>query len=157
VVNAALGRQRVSLVNQGHHYIKEVRYNGLVVSDSTFVVDGSPGRLEVILDDKPAAIGGVVEVDGNPLSKASVVLTSWPMPSDGMLSSLKKATGSASGNFRFGGLPPGDYRIVAVAPEAKDKLDEPGVLGRLFSSADTVTLSPGGFEDLHLKPADPTH
>lgn len=155
VVNAALGRQHVSLVNQGHHYIKEVRYNGLVVSDSTFVVDGSPGRLEVILDDKPAAIGGVVEVDGNPLSKAYVVLTGWPMPSDGMLSSLKKMSGNDNGNFRFGGLPPGDYRIIAVAPEVKDKLDEPGVLGRLFSSADTVTLSPGGLADLHLKPSDP--
>jgi hypothetical protein len=111
-------------VNQGNHYIKEFRYNGLVVSDSTFVVDGSPGRLEVILDDKPAAIGGVVQVDGNPLRMAYVVLTSWPMPSDGMLSSLKNTSGNDNGNFRFGGLPPGDYRIVAAAPEVKDKLEE---------------------------------
>ncbi len=74
-------------------------------------MDGSPGRLEVILDDKPAAIGGVVEVDGNPLSKAYVVLTSWPMSSENMLSSLKKTSGNDNGNFRFGGLPPGDYRI----------------------------------------------
>jgi hypothetical protein len=157
VVNAALGRQHLSLVNLGRHYIKEVRYNGLPVAEGTFVVDGSPGRLEVILDDKPAAIGGVVEADGNPVSKPYVVLTSWPLPSDGMLSSLKKASGNDNGIFRFGGLPPGDYRIVAVAPEVKGKLDEPGVLGRLLSGADTVTLSPGGFEDLDLKPADPSH
>ncbi len=156
IVNAALGRQRVWLVNLGRHYIKEVRYNGLPVADSTFVLDGSPGQLEVILDDKPAAIAGVVEVDGNPLSKAYVVLTSLPMSSD-MLSSVKKTSGNDNGIFHFGGLPPGDYRVIAVAPEMKDKLDDPGVLGRLLSGADTVTLSPGGFEDLHLKPSDPLH
>ena len=157
VVNATLGRQSIGLVNLGRHYIKEIRYNGLPVADNTFVLDGSPGQLEVILDDKPAAIGGVVEVDGNPLSKPYVVLTSWPMPSDGMLASPKKTSGNDNGIFRFGGLPPGDYRVIAVAPEVKDKLDDPGVLGRLLSSADTVTLSPGGREDLHLKPSDPLH
>jgi hypothetical protein len=157
VVNAALGRQSVSLVNMGNFYVKEVHYNGLPVADGIFVVDGSPGQLEVILDDKPAAIGGVVEADGNPLSKPYVVLTRWPMSPDGMAGAVKKISGNENGKFRFSGLPPGDYRVVAVAPEFKDKLDEPGVLGRLLAGVDTVTLSPSGFEDLHLKPADPLH
>jgi hypothetical protein len=156
IVNAALGRQQLSLVNLGNFYIKEVRYNGLPASEHRFVVDGSAGRLEVVLDDKPAAIGGVVEDDGNAVAKPYLVLTSWPMSSDGMFSSVKNVTGDENGKFRFGGLPPGEYRVVAVPQGSREKLDEPGVLSRLFSGAESVTLGPGGSQDLHLKVVDPS-
>lgn len=156
VVNAALGRQIVSFSNLGNFYIKEVRYNGLPVAGNIFVVDGSAGQLEVVLDDKPASIGGVIEDDGNAVSKPYVVLTSWPMLSDGMLSSLKNVTGDASGKFRFAGLPPGDYRVLAVPQTSKDKLDEPGVLNRLLSGAESVTVGPAGSQDLRLKVVDPS-
>lgn len=156
VANAALGRQTVFFSNLGNFYVKEVRYNGLPVAGNIFVVDGSAGRLEVVLDDKPASIGGVVEDDGNAASKPYVVLTSWPMLFDGMVSSLKNVTGDASGKFRFGGLPPGDYRVLAVPQNSKDKLDEPGVLSRLLSGAESVTVGPGGSQDLRLKVVDPS-
>jgi hypothetical protein len=154
IVNAALGRQVISLVNLGNFYIKEVRYNGLPVGEGRFVVDGSPGRLEVVVDDKPGAIGGAVEDDGNALSKPYVVLTSWPMSSDGMFSSLKSMTGDENGKFRFGGLSPGDYRVLAVPSGSKQRLDEPGVLDRLLSGAESVTVGSGGSQDLRLRAVD---
>ncbi len=156
VVNAALGRHIVYFSNLGNFYVKEVRYNGLPAPGSIFAVDGSAGQLEVVLDDKPASISGVVEDDGNAMSGPYVVLTSWPISSDGMLSSLKNVTGDANGKFRFGGLPPGDYRVLAVSQMSKDSLDQPGVLNRLLSGAESVTVGPGGSQDLRLKPVDPS-
>jgi len=156
VVNAALGRHIVYFSNLGNFYVKEVRYNGLPAPGSIFAVDGSAGQLEVVLDDKPASISGVVEDDGNAVSRPYVVLTSWPISSDGMLSSLKNVTGDANGKFRFGGLPPGDYRVLAVSQMSKDSLDQPGVLNRLLSGAESVTVGPGGSQDLRLKPVDPS-
>jgi hypothetical protein len=154
VVNAALGRQVISLINLGNFYIKEVRYSGLTAADGHFVVDGSPGRLEVVLDDKPGAVAGIVEDGGNALSRPYVVLTSWPISSDGMFSSLKNVTGDENGKFRFGGLTPGDYRVVAVPSGSKERLDEPGVLDRLLSGAESVTVGPGVSQDLRLRVVD---
>src|SRR5579871_389783 len=156
IANAMLGRQEISFINMGNFYVKEVRYNGVPLSGRRFVIDGSPGLVEVVLDDKPASITGAVEDFGNPASKPFVMLTNWPISSDGMASASKNVNGDEQGKFRFTGLTPGEYRILAVPAEARQILQEPGVMDRLFSTADSVTVGPSESKDLRLKLVDPT-
>jgi hypothetical protein len=76
---------------------------------------------------------------------------------ESLFQDFKAMTGGDDGSFRFAGLAPGEYRILAVPLETKDKLDEPGVLERLFVGALKITLDRGDSQNVQVKPVDPTH
>jgi protocatechuate 3,4-dioxygenase beta subunit len=160
VPNAPWSRMTVSLINLStSFYVREIRYNGNPVSGNAFNVtsNASSQTVEIVIDDKPALVSGVVAKDDQPLSKPYVVLAKWPFTAEDLFESVKHTTGGDDGSFRFAGLAPGEYRIVAVPPETKDKLDEPGVLERLFAGAAKITLDRGDFQNVPLKPTDPLH
>ena len=156
--NAPWGRLMVSLINlSSNFYVREIRYNGNSVSGNAITLAGdSPSQtLEIVIDDKPASVRGVVANNDEPLSKPYAVLAKWPFTAESLALDLKNTTGDEKGNFRFAGLAPGEYRLLAVPPESKDKLDEPGVLERLFAGALKVTLDRGDFQNIQVKPSDP--
>jgi hypothetical protein len=158
--NAPWGRLMVSLINlSSNFYVREIRYNGNPVSGNAITLAGdSPSQtLEIVIDDKPASVRGVVANNDEPLSKPYAVLAKWPFTAESLALDLKNTTGDEKGNFRFAGLAPGEYRLLAVPPESKDKLDEPGVLERLFAGALKVTLDRGDFQSVQVKPSDPLH
>jgi hypothetical protein len=160
VPNVPLGRMNVSLTNlTAGYYVREIRYAGNPISGNSFTLsrDVPSQTIEIVIDDKPAFISGVVSKDDQPLNKPYVVLAKWPYSSENLAQSVKEANGDEAGNFRFAGLAPGDYRLVAVPQESKAKLDEPGVLERLFVGATKLTLDRGDRENVTLKPSDPAH
>ena len=69
----AKGRVRFTGVPMGQHrlmvqgigagnYIKEIRYNGLTISDGIFTpIPGAPGQLDIVIDDHAAVAGRVPE------------------------------------------------------------------------------------------------
>jgi hypothetical protein len=158
LVNLPLGRQSVSLLRaRGGFYLREIRYNGHAQPDNAFTLDPNSAAqlLELVIDNRPAAITGVVEDDDNPVNKPYVVVTRWPY-SAGMLNlSLRKIGGGDDGRFQFRGLSPGEYRILAVSDANKDQLNQPGVLDRLLPAAEKITLDRAGIQDVHLKLTDP--
>jgi hypothetical protein len=90
--------------------------------------------------------------DGDtPLSRAHVVLVRWPVSLEDVFLSARDTDADDAGRFQFSGLPPGDYRILAIAPDAVDKLDEPHVLERLLPRAEKVSLTGGASQNLQLK------
>lgn len=91
------------------------------------------------------------------MNKPYVVLAKWPYSVENLAQSVKDANGDEAGNFRFADLAPGDYRLIAVPQESKAKLDEPGVLERLFVGAAKLSLDRGDRENVTLKPSDPAH
>ena len=158
--NAPWGRLSVSLINlSSSFYLREIRYNGNPISGNAFSLSSEvPSQsLEIVIDDKPAVVSGVVAKDDQPLSKAYVVLAKWPFTAENLSLDFKAATGGDDGSFRFAGLAPGEYRILAVPPETKDKLDEPGVLERLLVGAAKITLDRGDVQSVQVKPTDPMH
>jgi hypothetical protein len=139
-------------------YVKEIRFNGRIVTDP-IALDGSSGTqsLEVVVDDQPATITGVVSDGDHSVSKPYVLLIRWPMPAELAYARPQGAAGDDGGQFRFTDLVPGEYRAIAVSQSNRDMLDEPGVLQRFLSSAETITLSRGGVQAITLKLVDPSH
>lgn len=156
LVNLPQGRELVSLQsNRAGYYLREVRYNGRPEPETIFTVDpgASQQLLELVLDNKPGAIAGVVEENDNPVSKPYVVAAKWPY--SGETVELHRSFGGADGKFRLPALSPGEYRVLAVSDANKDKLIDPAVLERLLPYAEKVTLGRGATQDVHLKLVDP--
>jgi len=157
--NQPLGRKYVELLRAPNGlYLREVRYNGIAQNEAAFDLDGGSQAhiVELVLDNKPGAIRGVVQEGDKPVYQPYVVAARWPLSSDMLTSSVHKLEGGADGKFTIGGLSPGEYRIFAVSRAASDKLSDPSVLQRLLMSAEKVTLDRGGIQNVELKPADPS-
>jgi len=151
----ALARERLTVSGLGTgYYVKEVRYNGIALTDNIFTTDGaSPSQsLEIVIDDKPATVSGTVTDGDKRVGKPYVVLVRWPASPENIFLATKHTTGDDNGQYRFAGLPPGEYRVLAVSPETVPHLDEPGVLFRMLSGADTVNVDRGASQNLPLKP-----
>jgi len=151
--NVSYGRRRLDLTGiDNSYYVKEVRYNDAVISNNIFTVSG-PGILQVIVDDKPANITGVVSESDHPVSYPYVVMAKWP--SEESVPRPSYTSGGTEGKFQFAGLAPGEYQIFAVSNSDVAKLDEPGVLGRLLAGAEKISLDPRSSQKVTLRLTDP--
>ena len=139
-------------------YAKEIRFNGRVVTGDPITLDGRSGAqsLEIVVDDQPATVTGVVTDGDHPVSKPFVFLTKWPMPAELAYVRPQGADGDDDGQFRFTDMVPGEYRAIAVSESNRDVLDEPGVLQRFLNNAETITLTRGGVQTMTLKLVDPS-
>ena len=139
-------------------YVKEMRLNGRVVTDNPIALDGSSGAqsLEIVVDDQPATLAGMVSDGDHRVSKPFVFLTKWPMPAELAYARPQSMDGDDDGQFRFTDMVPGEYRAIAVSQSNRDMLDEPGVLQRFLSNAETITLTRGGVQAITLKLIDPS-
>jgi len=135
-------------------YLNELRYRGTAQPGRRFDFSGD-GSLEVEIDTQPGIVNGTVADRDRPVEDADIVLVRWPLYPDDPFQGVTHATSDEDGSF-LSTLPPGEYRAFALAPETKDKLNEPGVLERLSARAERVTLSRGGSENLSLDVEDPS-
>jgi protocatechuate 3,4-dioxygenase beta subunit len=140
-------------------YVKEVRFNGVVVTGNPITLNssGDVQSLEIVVDDQPAALTGVVSDGDHPASKPYIVLSKWPLAAELAYVRMERADGDDDGQFRFADLAPGEYRAIAVSQTNRDMIDEPGVLQRLLTSVDSITLSRGSVQAIGLKLVDPAH
>ena len=154
--NVEIREQRLVIDPPAPFYVKEVLYNGARLAGTTFAVDAFAGTqtLTVVIDDKAASVSGRVERDGDADQPADAVICRWPVGAS-PYSAVKRAPVDDNGKFQFSGLAPGDYRLFAILRSTRKKLEEPGVLDRLLRAADTISLTPGGFQNVTLKPAGP--
>jgi hypothetical protein len=157
LVNLRLPEQRVDISGVPEsHYIKEFRYNGTRARGNTqrlnLQLDPSAmaHSLEIVVDDKPASITGSVTDRDRAVSDPYVVMVPWPLSSPEALWPVLKAAGDEDGKFKFAGLPPGEYKILAVSPAVQEKLSEPNVLERLLVNAKTITLGASAFQTVPL-------
>jgi hypothetical protein len=136
--------------------LQQVRFNGKEPG-RTFEWTGQ-GELEVQIEDQPAAIAGAVTNDNQPVPDAILVLVRWPIPAgqNAILRALIRTNAGQDGRFQVTGLSSGEYRVLAVPAASKETLEEPGVLDRLLSRAEKVTLTRGGAASVNLRVIDPT-
>ena len=134
----------------GRFYVKEIRYNGLIVADGVFTpIPGAPGQLEIIIDDHAATISGTVAERDKVSGGVMVAAVKWPMSSDAPFSTVS-AMADEQGRFQIGGLAPGEYRILAVTTGDLAQM-QPDTVNR----AEKVTLERGGSQTVSLKIVDP--
>jgi hypothetical protein len=130
-------------------YVKSVVINGVDVTDQPFDF-GRDGRrfedVEVVFSGNPASVAGrVTDARGDAVANASVlVFTSdssrWHIGSRW----IKTATSNAEGAFAIGGIPPGEYRAVAVAGLDRVARQDPvALLRELTVFATRVTAAAG--------------
>ena len=122
---------------------------------ASFSWNGS-GSVELVLDDQPASISGVVTVRDQPVKDAVINLVRWPPPAGGYGGqSIKIGVTDEQGRFRLGGLPPGDYRVWALATNGLLWLDKTSgeLLERFSRNAESVSLQRGGSQEIQLRAA----
>jgi hypothetical protein len=144
---------RVSVSGLGdRYYVKEVRLDGRAAPDGVVTLyQGS--QVEVVLDDQPASLTGSVAEADKPFSQPLVFVAKWPS----LEATHPPVTGDNDGKFQIAGLEPGEYRVLAVqsTPLPDGQQIKSQMLGRLWSSAEKVTVERGGSRNVTLKLSDP--
>lgn len=134
------------------YYVKEIRLDGRAAADGVVrLYRGS--QLEIVIDDQPGAITGSVTDGDKPFSQPLVFVAKWPS-----LEVLDRpVTGDNGGQFQIMGLTPGEYRVLAVqsAPLPDGQQIWQGMLSKLWSGAEKVTVERGGSQTVPLKLSDP--
>lgn len=131
------------------HYVKEMRYNGVAQPWPMLTPNphAASHTLEIELDDKPATLSGTVMDGRRPAPQARV----WLIPAGGGHAEAQTKDGDEKGAFRFAGLAPGEYRILASEPLAGQRLHAPGGLERALANARTLTLGPRAAQTVTLE------
>jgi hypothetical protein len=144
---------RVQLSGLGDkYYVKEIRVDGRATPEGAVTLQQG-SKLEIEIDDQPAAIAGSVTDGDKPFSQPLIFAARWPS----LEAPFRPATGDNNGRFQITGLPPGEYRILAVqsAPLPDGQQIGSQMLTQLWSSAEKVTLERGGAQSVSLKLSDP--
>ena len=135
------------------NYVKETRYNGIPVDDLVLPLDRSAmtQSLTILIDDKPAAVTGVVTSGDKPVGEPYVILAKWPLPGGDSPYSPARVAGDDKGKFQFTGLTPGEYRIVALRSREEDDNRAPGALERALEGAKKIELGPSAFQNVTVE------
>lgn len=145
---------RVSVDGLGNkYYVKEIQVDGRAAPDGVGrLYQGS--QIEIVIDDQPAAITGSVSDGDKPFSEPLIFAAKWPSLA---VATLGPVIGDNSGQFHITGLDPGEYHALAVpsTPLPDGQQIGSGMLGKLWSDAERVTVERGGSKAVALKLSDP--
>ena len=142
-----------------NYYIRSLSYDVLSWPGNMFLIHaGAPAqRLDIVLSDRAATLNGSVRTSNGAVAPdAKVLLTRWPadVVSDYPFA-VEEAAAGPSGNYFFAHLRPGTYRAIAVPATVRAKLEEPGVMLALFSSAESFDVAESASSVRQLSPVTP--
>jgi hypothetical protein len=135
------------------YYVKEVRVNGVAVANGSVTLCAG-SRLEIVLDNKVAALS-ISATDGDKPASESIIVFQ-KSPQSRLDRQEPRPTVNKSGSLQVTGLAPGDYRVMAVRLVARpDGEDSMLISPRLWDRATTITLGPGDAKSISVKLIDP--
>lgn len=139
------------------YYVKELRVNRSIVPGVVFHFDNGAldNTVDVVLDDKPASLTGVVTEGDRPVPNPAVVCVPWPLNPSEVVFALRTVRGDEAGHFRIGQLAPGDYRLIGGPARLVTQVQRPGELERLLRGGKTLHLTAGAAPVLDIKSAVP--
>jgi protocatechuate 3,4-dioxygenase beta subunit len=155
-LKAAPGRARVTLNGQVAGWaIRAVRYGGVDVTDSgiEFKPSEDVADLEVELTNRLTSLSGLVSnAKGEALKDYSVIV--FPSDRDKWTPNsrfLRTARPDQDGRYKINGLPPGDYRVIALDYVDPNEWNEPEFLERIRPPSSAVSLGEGEAKSLDLR------
>lgn len=83
------------------------------------------------------------------------MLVRWPPSPVDLFSSVVASTSGDDGRFLFGGLAPGEYRILAVQEGSRSRIDRPKVLEYLLNKAEKLYVAEGQIQNLIVSVSEP--
>ena len=107
-------------------------------------------KLTVVIDDKPGAIAGAVMSGGKPVSRPFVIARKWPPQAIQTPSGMAAAKGDEAGQFRIGGLVPGDYHVIALRSLDPGTASQ-AALERALAAAQKIEVGPGNVRNVTLE------
>ena len=130
-------------------YLKSVRYANQDATDSGMDLSaGASGSMEVLVNPNGAEISGVVAAeDGKPMAGITVAL----IPNSRRYRLFKSDTTDQSGVFRFQGVAPGDYKLLAWEDVVSGAWYDPEFLKPLEGKAEAVTVKENDRTNVTLK------
>ena len=132
-------------------YVKTARFGAIDALNPPFRIDGSDGRLEIVVSRNPGSLDGAVLDDAlKPFPEATVVLV--PEPPRRQRFDLYYAAGSdTSGRVHFDGLAPGDYKLFAWDDVPADAWQDPDFIRKYENLGKPVRISEGSQESVDVK------
>ena len=143
-----------------HAYLKALQVNGQLLPDTNEAFSPStegPTSILLTLSNTAGSLDGLV-VGGAPRRQlnATVILMATQGGQD-LPVTIKLAAADAAGHFTIGGIPPGDYSVLALGDLEWGSAYDPEVLSRYHSYASHISVAArsGQRITLHLVGASP--
>ena len=137
-------------------YVREVFYNGTPLRGSTLPINpgASSHKLEIVVDDKYGSLAGSVTDGSRGVPAMMIILKDFTRVEDlYILGTFSRPTGPDEG-MPAAQLAPGDYRVLAFTAAQQMRIHEAGVLERMLSTAQRVTVSPGSAQTVTIRLSD---
>ena len=145
------------IVSDSGPYVKEIRYNGTPLRDATLPINAGAvaHKLEIVMDDTYGSLAGSVTDGSRPALDVQILIVKDSARVDNMaLQPPGYVTTGPDGNFPATRLAPGEYRAIAFLRTQQTKIHEAGVLTRLLSTAQKITIAPGGTQTVTIRLSD---
>jgi Carboxypeptidase regulatory-like domain len=152
--NVMPGRYWVDLANlPAGSYVKWIRLDGVDITSAPVMVDrGDQGVLEVMVSDRTASLSGVVRNRrGEPVHISQVVLAPVAPELAGVSRLVKGTVTGPGGAFRFTGITPGDYQVLAFEDIPPGLAEDPEFRSKLGPSGTRVSLSPSAVQTVDVE------
>ena len=156
------GRYWVDVTNlPKDFYVKWIRFGEQDVTAAPLKVSqgGSEAPLEVMLSDKTATLSGVVlEANGGPARIAQVMLAPTSRELERVSRLVKGTVSGAGGAFRFEGVAPGQYVVLAFEDAEPGLAEDPEFRAVFAALGTSVNLAPSGDQAIEVQaiPASPS-
>jgi protocatechuate 3,4-dioxygenase beta subunit len=155
-IKAQPGTFRVALVGQMPGWsIRSVRYRGTDITDSgmEFRANEDVSELEVELTNKVTDVSGLVtNSKGEALKDYSVVV--FPQDREKWTANsryMRTTRPDQDGRFKVTGLPPGEYRVIALDYVDQNEWNSPEYLDGLRSKATSFSINEGETKSVDLR------
>lgn len=155
-LRASPGTSRIALMGQIPGWsIRSVRYRGVDVTDSgiEFRPNEDVADVEVELTNRVTNVSGVVtNAKGEALKEYSIVV--FPQDRDKWTANsryLRTARPDQDGRYKVTGLPPGDYRVIALDYVDQNDWNTPEFLDGVRARATPFSVSEGEAKSVDLR------
>ena len=132
-----------------------MRYRGVDIIDAGLELRAGEnvGDIEVELTNRLTDVSGVVTTPkGEPVKDYSVVV--FPTDREKWTPNsryLKTARPDQDGRYKVNGLPPGEYRVIALDYVDSNEWNDPESLDRVQSRATTFSINEGEMKSVDLR------
>jgi hypothetical protein len=134
-----------------NNYVKAIRYGQVdALAHGLDLTNGVAGAIEILISPNGAAISGSVsDADGNPKPGVTVLLV--PAADRSRIDLYKSATADQSASYRFAGVAPGDYLLLAIEDHERGAEFDPRYIEQFSQQVVKVSVREGASETKPLR------